>query len=86
MDVALVEDTQHDVDGHQGRKNQIGLARQRILKGGRSSLKAGVDAGRQIDIVLGLIDGLRGLPEGNARGQVERNGHNRELALVIDRE
>src|ERR1700757_4363358 len=60
MDVALVEDTQHDVDGHQGRKNQIRLARQRILEGGRRFLTDGGGGGRANYFRLRPVRGPRG--------------------------
>ena len=86
MDVALIEHSQHDVNGDDGRQNQPGLAGQRLLKGGRGSLEAGLDAFRHVHLVLRLVDHLGGLAQGNAGGQIEGQGHRGELAQVIDRQ
>ena len=57
MNVAFVEHAEDDVDGHERRKNQKWLVDQRGLKGLRRSLKAGLNARRQIEFLLDLVDG-----------------------------
>ena len=56
MDVALVQHPQHDVDGHDRGQNQQRFARQRIAKRRRRPLKAGMNAGRHLDLLLGSVD------------------------------
>ena len=58
----------------------------RILKSRRRALKAGVNAGRKIDVLLRLLDGLGGVAQRDSRRQIERKRHHRELSLVIDRQ
>ena len=47
MNVAFIQDAEHNVDRHQGRSDQQGLVRQRILKRLRYPLKAAADGGWQ---------------------------------------
>ena len=47
VDVVLVENSQHDVDGDQRGQDQIGLGGERVLKGLRRALKTGMNRGRQ---------------------------------------
>jgi hypothetical protein len=61
MNVALIQYSQNDINRDNGGENQERLTRKRILKRRRCSLKCRVDAGRQLDILLGLFDGFRGL-------------------------
>ena len=58
MDVALVQNSQHDVHRDNGGENQEGLAGKRILKCGRRSLKCGVNARRQLDIFFRPLEWL----------------------------
>ena len=67
-------------------QNQNRLARKRILKSCGRPLKAGFDGRRKADGALGILNGLRSLPERNSRRQIERDCHGRHLALVIHRQ
>ena len=51
MDVALVEDAEHEVDGEQRGQDEHGLAAERRLEGLRRALEAAVDALRQAEVV-----------------------------------
>src|SRR5215813_2112349 len=84
MDVALVEDAQHDVDRDQGGQDEQGLVGQRGLEGLGGALEAGADRGGQAQVVLGRFDGLYGLAQGGAGGEVKGEGDGGELALVVD--
>ena len=56
----------------------------RFLEHLRRALETGDDRGRQVDVALDLADGVDRLPERVARREIERNGHRRLLALMID--
>ncbi len=86
VDVALVEHAEHDVDGDDGRQNQQRLVRQRRLKRLRGSLKARLHADRQADVLLHRVDRVDRAAERRARREIERDGHHRKLALVVDDE
>ena len=50
MNVAFVQDSEHDVDRGQRRGDQQGLAAERILIGLRGAGEAGLDGGRKADL------------------------------------
>ena len=85
MNVALVQDTEHDVHSDERRQNQIGLIGQGTLKDRRRALEAGMHAGRHPHLGLRSVDQFRGLAQGRSGGEIERNSRNRELSLVVDR-
>ena len=68
------------------RQDQQRLVGQRSLEGRRRALEAGLDAGRQPDLLLRLLDGLDGVAQRDAGRQIERQRDRRELPLVIDRQ
>src|SRR5713226_3712625 len=86
MNVALIEHSQHDVNGDDRGQNEPGLTRKRIVKGSRGSLETGVDAARQIDFLFRLRDRRGGLAQGNSGSKIEGQVHHRKLAEVIDGE
>ena len=86
MDVAFVQDAEHEVDGRQGRDNQVGFAAERILIGLRGAGEHGLDGGRQADAAGGIADGFDGIAQRDAGQQVEGYGDRREEALVVDGE
>ena len=71
MDIALVEDAQDDVHGDQGRQNQHPLVGEGGLKGLGRPLKPGLNAGRQGQLFLDLVDRVHGVSQGRAGRQVE---------------
>ena len=83
MDVAFVEDAEHEVDRGQRRGNQEGLAAERILIGLRGAGEHGLDGGRQADLAGGVLDGVDGIAQRDAGLQVERDGDRREQTLVV---
>src|SRR3546814_7104277 len=72
-----------DLEDRSGQ--QQALAFHRILEYLRGALEAGDDGGRQVHVALSGVDDVDGLAERIARRQVERDGHRRQLALVVDR-
>ena len=52
VDVALVEDAEHDVDGDERGEDEDRLARERVAEGLRRALELGVDAGGQVELCL----------------------------------
>ena len=87
MNVALIQHPQHDVDRQQRRQDQDRLRRERILEGRRGSLEAAMDAAPACRIsISACIDGARRRTQVSTGRQVERDGHRRELSLVIDRQ
>ncbi len=85
MDIALVQQTQHDVDGHQRGTDEVWLRAQRIAKGLRRALEAARQRRRHAHLGLRALDGIHGLSQRVAGREIEGNGHGRELSLVIDR-
>ena len=63
MDVALVENPEHDVDSHQGGGDQQRLAAERILVGLGGARETGLNGGRQSDFFGGRIDGIDRIAE-----------------------
>ena len=61
VDVVLVENSQHDVDGDQRRQDQVGLGGQRVLKGLRRALKARMNGGRHDHRALHVLNGDHGV-------------------------
>src|SRR5207249_5488739 len=86
MDVALVQNTQHQVDGHQRGQDQDRLVGERGLERLRRTLKLSLYAGWEPDFRLGAVDGLNCVAQRSARGNVERERDDRELPLMIDGE
>src|SRR5713226_4531967 len=84
MNVALIEHSQHDVNGDDRGQNEPGLTRKRIVKSSRGSLETGIDAARQIDFLFRLRDRRGGLAQGDAGGKIEGQVHHRKLAEVIE--
>ena len=86
VDVALVEHPEHDVDGHEGRKNQQGLIAQRILKRLGRALKTALNTRGHSQLLRGRFDRRHRISQGNFRREVERNGRCGKLSLVTDGE
>src|SRR2546429_684662 len=83
VDVALVEDAEHDVDGDERGQGEDGLIGQRGLKRLGRALEARPNGGRQADVTFGTLDGGHRVAERDARGQIERERHRREEALMV---
>src|ERR1051326_920033 len=83
MDVALVEDAQHDIDDQNGDDQQHQKIAQRVLERLGCSLEGGAD-GRRQSFRRDLLN-LRGyIAQRRARLQIERNRDRGELAKVAD--
>ena len=77
--VALVQHSEHDVDGDQCRGDQQRLAGQRGLERLRRSLKAAVDAWSGSPMsALRLLDRVHRVAQARPGRQVERQRHRRE--------
>ena len=83
MDVALVENAQHDIDGRQRRQHQQELAVERLLEGPRRSLEGPVQGRGHADLAHRVVHVLNGIAQGFAGRQVEGNGAGHEHALVV---
>src|SRR6185312_16384095 len=86
MDVAFIENAQHDVDRDQRGQNQVRLVLQRILKSFRRALERAADRGGYTDPVHGGLDRGDGGTERAAWRQIERNGVCDEETLMVHRE
>ena len=58
VDVALVQNAKHDVDGNDGGEDQDGFVRERVQERGSRALIGGLNTLRKAEIFFGLIDGL----------------------------
>src|SRR3546814_18561475 len=85
VDEAFIQDAEHHVDHEDRSGQQQALAFHRILAYLRGALEAGDDGGRQVHVALSGVDDVDGLAERIARRTVERAGHRRQLAPVVDR-
>ncbi len=86
VDVAFVEDAEHDVDGDEGGEDQERLVGQGGFERGGGALESGLNAGGHVQVVLGVVDGCDGVAQRGIRGEIERDGYRGELALMIDGE
>ena len=85
MDEALIQDAQHQVDhqdGHHQQQSQTADGRFERL---RRALKAGADGCRQ-HFPCCFAHCIDGIAQRDPRTQIERDGHRRQLAQVIDGE
>ena len=71
MNLALIENTEHDVNGDERGKNQHRLVSERIQEGRSGAFKGGLDAGRHVELGFSLIDGLDRVTKGGPWGQVK---------------
>ncbi len=58
MDIALVKNTQHDINGYERGQNQYWLVAQRCLERCCAALKRGLNAERHSNFLLRFFDGL----------------------------
>ena len=86
MDVALIQDAEHDVDGDERGEDEQRLVGERGLERGGGALEGHVDADGEVHVRDGLVDGVDGVADGFAVGQVEADGGGWELALMTDGE
>ena len=84
VDVAFVEDAEHDVDGTQSGEDQEQFVGERVLEGLGCASEAAVDGGGQAHVMAGLLNVVDRVAERHAWLEVEGDGHRRELALVVD--
>src|SRR5579872_3202564 len=83
MDIALVEDAQHNVHRNYRGQNEPGFGGERVTERRRRSLETGVNAGRNADRALRVLNGAGGVAQRSAGSQVEGQGHHWKLPLVI---
>ncbi len=83
MDVALVQHAEQDVDRDDGRQDQEDLVGQRRPERLGGPLEARLDARRHSQLLLGPLDRADRLPERRAGREVEGEGDDRELSLVV---
>ena len=86
MDQTFVKDTQHDVNGDQGREEKQRQRGERGLIQLRGPGEAARDAGGHVQFLLRPFDQFRALAERSARSEIRGQRHRRELPLVIHRE
>ncbi len=84
MDVAFVEDAQHDVDQQQGAENHQRLAFLGRLERAAGAAEPPLHLARQSDGRYRAFDGQRRLVEADAGGQVEVDVLGGELPIVAD--
>src|SRR6266852_3854842 len=83
MDVTLVENTEHNINRRQCRKDEERLAGQRCLKRLEGSGKAPVDSSRHSHMLLHVPNSFYRITQRNTWREVERQCHRRKLALMI---
>ena len=85
MDQALVQYSQHDINGDQRGGDQDGLILQRVLIGPRGAGELAGDVGGQAHLHFGPVDSGHGIAQRDIFRQVEGNRGGRELPLVRQR-
>src|SRR5580698_6679258 len=83
MDVTLVENAEHDVNGDERGQNQDWLVAQRSLERSSGALKRGLHAERHSDFLLSFINCFGGFAQRSVGSEIERDGDDGELSLVI---
>ena len=84
VDVALVQDAEHDVDGDDRREDQRALVGQRCLEGACRSLEFGADGLGQTNLASGRLDRAHRFAKRRAGSEVERQGDGGKLRLMIE--
>src|SRR5690348_12283358 len=84
VDEALIENAEHDIDGHDGCHDEQEFIEERRLEGERRALELRRDAGGKSGVALRLLDRVDSAAERIARGDVERDHCRRKLAQMID--
>src|ERR1700676_4427705 len=84
MDVAFIQNSQHDVHRNQRSQNQDRFIGERTQKRRGRALKRRLNALRHANVGTRLIDHFGGGAERSTGRQVKRNRHDRKLPLVID--
>ena len=72
MNVAFVQNAQHDVDGDERGQNQEWFIRERILESRGGALERALNAGRHVQILLDFVDGVDRVAQRGVRSEVER--------------
>src|SRR5260370_25166849 len=81
MDVALVQNSEHDVDGDECAEDQPRLAVERLPESARSPLETAVHGGRHAEMHHRLVDRVGRLAQRHAEREGERDRRCDELAL-----
>ena len=82
MNIVFVENSQNDVDGNQGRQDQVGFRREGRLKYLRSALKSRMNGSRHNHRTHHILNGDYSIPERDIWGEIKGKGDCRKLALV----
>ena len=86
MQQALVQHTQHQVEGEQGRQDQQGLGLQRLLKRIRRSCKTTAHRYRHVQFRHSVFNVLRGLRQAHAGCEIEAEGVRGHTAFMRHRQ
>src|SRR5581483_1765579 len=84
MNVAFVQNAQHNIDGDDGSENQPRLGGKRIAKRSRGPLETGVDALRQADFAFHFVNGLGCVPQRFTGSKIEGESDYGKLSLVVN--
>src|SRR5437660_3546053 len=82
MDVVLVENSQHNVDGNERRQDQVGLRSEGRFKHLRGALKTRMTRSRHDHRAYHVLNRDYGLSERDIRGKIKGKGYRRKLPLV----
>ena len=82
MDIALIKDSEDEVDDHQRGADEQRLTAERVLKRLGATLERADHGGRHSDPGRGLLNRIDGLANCGSCRKIERKGDGRELALM----
>ena len=84
MDITLIKNAQHQINGNERRRDQHGLIAERILICLGSARVDSLNGGRQTDGFRCGVNRVNGVAERNTRLQVEGERYGGEQALMSD--
>src|SRR5579872_2220905 len=85
MNIALIEDAEHDVIRDQRGQNQDWFIRERCLKRRRRALECGLHTQGHANFPLRLVDRLCGVAKGCTRRQIKGYCNHWKLPLMVHR-
>src|SRR6267378_4300687 len=84
MNVTFVENAEHDVHRYERSQNQNRLVGERAQESRGRALEGGLNAWRHANFIFDFVNGVDRFTESGIGSKIERQGHYRELPLVID--
>src|SRR6266853_1459478 len=85
MDIALIEDAEHDIDDQNGGENEKQLVGEQLLELTRRAFEGAVNRARQTEAKHRRSDCGNRITQGFTRREIERDSRGHKIALMIYR-